>query len=41
MDREERRERKASLVAAMLEGGGWRDAAEWAGILTSQTAFGL
>ncbi len=38
MDRVERRERKARLVAAMLEGGKWCEAAERAGISTSQTA---
>ena len=38
MDREERRERKARLVAGLLEGGKWREAAERAGIRTSRTA---
>ncbi len=38
MDREERRERKARLVAGMLEGKRWHEAAECAGIHTSQTA---
>ncbi len=38
MDREERRERKARLVAVMLEGRKWHQAADSADIRTSRTA---
>ncbi len=38
MDREERRERKARLVAVMLEGRKWHQAADSAVIRTSRTA---
>ncbi|MDQ3929573.1 MAG: hypothetical protein M3328_10560, partial [Chloroflexota bacterium] len=38
MDRDERRERKACLVAGMIEGSKWDEAAERAGLSTSQTA---
>ncbi len=38
MDNEERRRRKAQLVASMLEGERWDEAADAAGLKTSQTA---
>ncbi len=38
MDNEERRRRKAQLVAGMLEGKRWDEAARAAGMKTSQTA---
>jgi transposase len=38
VDREERRERKARLVAVMLEGRKWYQAADSADIRTSRTA---